>query len=337
MRRVHKLLIPAVSLILSVFAVSSAVAATTAEEPEKQPDTQLEKLLEKAKADPATMKLVRIEAEGRLGAGLYSLTLYGTGVGILNKSKQFEVSPKIMTQAVDVILASGFTSMPARFGIDEEEGEVREGIKEKEKDEDNPRRILRMLTVVVGEHSKTVTQDDLGDISEPLGNAVTALVALCKEPAKSVQTVSDLAEGLKRVAAGTLAPETLFVAANAPQIRSMAKAKGQGWALAVEHGEIMTHTQTLQHGIGQPVRRRLTAKEASSLARMLLEHGVPKLPRNISSPGYCQLTVSVLGHQRSILVRPFAGARPASEPANAAKFSALRKELHALFEKDNAK
>jgi len=191
-----------------------------------------------------------------------------------------------------------------------------------------------MLTVTVGEHSKTVIQDDLGDISEPLGKAVTGLVTLCQKPTKSAQTVAALGDGLKRVAAGTLAPETLFVAVNAPQIRSMAEQKGQGWALAVEHGQITVHKQSLKHGIGGPVRRILTANEAKSLARMLLKHDAAKLPRNISAPGYCQLTVSVLGHQRTILVRPFAGTRPASEAASAAKFTALRGELHALFEKE---
>ncbi|MCG6963656.1 MAG: hypothetical protein LJE95_10355 [Acidobacteria bacterium] len=335
MRRVRSLTIFAITLILPWAALAATGSAKPAEEHEKKTDIKLEQLLEKAKTDPATMKIVRIEAEGRLGNDLFSLVLYGAGVGIANNSRQFAVSPKTLTGAVELVLDSGFTSMPDRFGMDEEEGEVREGVKEKEKkDHDNPRRILRMLTVAVGDQSKTVIQDDLGDISKPLSKAVTGLVALCQEPIKSAVTVPDLAEGLKRVAAGTLAPETLFVAVNAPQIRSMAEAKDQGWAMAVEHGGIMAHTQTLQHGIGRPSRRRLTADEARSLARMLLKYDVPKLPRNISSPGYCQLTVSVLGHQRTVLVRPFAGARPAGEPANAAKFAALRKELYALFKKE---
>ena len=337
MRRARSLTIFAITLTLPWAALAATGSAKPAEEHEKKTDTKLEQLLEKAKTDPATMKMARIEAEGRLGNDLFSLVLYGAGIGIVNNSRQFTVSAKTLTQAVELVLDSGFASMPDRFGMDEEEGEVREGVNEtekEEKDRDNPRRILRMLTVAVGDQSKTVIQDDLGDISEPLSKAVTGLVALCQEPIKSAVTVPDLAEGLKRVAAGTLAPETLFVAVNAPQIRSMAQAKDQGWAMAVEHGGIMAHTQTLQHGIGQPARRSLTADEARSLARMLLKYDAPKLPRNISSPGYCQLTVSVLGHQRTILVRPFAGVRPAEEPANAAKFAALRQELYALFKKE---
>lgn len=334
MTRAHSLPVLALTLILPLLAAANATAADADKKPEQRPDTRLEQLLQKAKTDPATMAMVRIEAEGRLGTDLFSLTLYGDGVGIANNSRQFTVPAKLLTQAIDLILDSGFATMPDRFGIDEEEGEKREG---EEKDSDNPRRILRMLTVTVGSQTKTVIQDDLGDISEPLSKAVTGLVALCQKPAQSALTVPDLSEGLKGVAAEKLAPEALFVAVNAPQIRSMANAKDQGWALAVEHGEITAHTQSLKRGIGAPVRRRLSEEEAKALARMLLKHDAPKLPRNISSPGYCQLTVSVLGHQRTILVRPFAGARPASEPANAAKFSALREELYTLFKKEIAK
>ena len=312
-----------VSRVFVITLVAAATvlwsSATAADSPQ---DASMKQLLKSARKDTSLRDTVRIHVESNLDKKMHLLEIYGRGIGILNGEGQFTLEPKDVVAAIDLLLGAKFSDMPERFAYPD-----------KDEDEEMPVKLYRVITVTVGGTSKTVIQDNKGPKSEPFAKLTVDLMSLCRKPAETLVTASNLADGLEKVAQGTLAPETLTVIVNAPELRSLESQEGQGWQLTVQHGQIVLTSVTIAHGINQVSKRTLGKYEAQKLAQEFLKADVADLPSNINTRGYTQLTVAVLNQKARTMARTFAGEPEQDAKEAAASFNRVREMLFAMYEK----
>jgi hypothetical protein len=262
---------------------------------------------------------LRIEIEGQLDDGARRVVLFGRGIGIWDGKRQFGLTNDAVSQAIDLLLESGFSAMPERF------------VPREPDDRQNPVQLIRMITVHVGDYMKMVIQDNKGAKSVEFQRLVDRLVALCKEPASHGITASSLEDGLRKIAEGTLAGETLWINANAPEMRSLDSQRGQGWLVSVRAGLLTVQTHDIENGYQKNVERQLGANEGQLIARSLVAANVHKLPANVSAPGYTQLTVAVLDHNLRTLARANPGSTGEAGEAATKDFKAVRRILQNLY------
>jgi len=296
------------------------VAASGAADP---PAASLEKSLEEMRKDTEARNALRIVVEGRLGHGLTRLTIYGRGIGIWNGEHQFALKSKQVREAIDLLIEAKFTGMPQRFAFKDEKDE-----------RPMPIELVRVVTVTNGRVSKTVLQDDRGPLSKSFESLVENLVALCREPAVEGISASSLEDGLEKIAKGQLAPETLVINLNAPELRYLESQEGQGWMLTLQHATLSLRSQVLDKGVQELGERVLPSREIENLAGALLDAGVSELPPQVNTSGYAQLTIRVLDQQVRTMAREYA-TEPDDQAKNAAKsFAKIRSTLHDLYAGD---
>ena len=322
------------SLFVSVLVLGIA-GTLPAQPPSSKTGGGFGALLERAAAHPEEWSTVRLEADGRLGTEVRSLTVYGRGVGIWNGERQFALDEKDVGRILRLLVERKFADLPELLG-GEEEDEGTPGEHEKPLDRHPPKQgkapryLLRMLTVTVDGVSRTVIQEAEVPEARPFVALLGELVRICRKPAARGITAPDLATGLAMVADGRLAPETLSILVNAPQLRSLPSQEGQGWILTIRHGELEDATQVLGRGVVDRVHRRMKAEEIQELAGKLLEAGTPSLPQRINTSGYTQLTLQVLDKKVSVMARTYAGAVDAEAKRQAKTFAGVRAILAAL-------
>jgi hypothetical protein len=310
-------------IVVSIVVVGCVLPFLAAADGAVDPSAALlEKSLEVMREDSEARGALSIVVEGQLGQGLTRLTIYGRGIGIWNGERQFALKSKQVREAIDLLIDAKFTEMPERFAVEGED----------EKDERQaPIKLLRVVTVSTGDISKTVLQDDRGPLSKTFESLVENLVALCRKPAAEGISASSLEDGLEKVAKGRLAPETLVINANAPQIRSFESQADQGWLLTLEHAILSLRSQVLDEGVRKTGERALPPREVEKLAAELLEAGAPEIPPNVNTTGYTQLTIRVLDQQVRTMARTYATDPDAAAKDAAKSFAGIRDILHDLY------
>jgi len=307
------------TLALTMLAALGGVATTAraAERAFPAPEAQaLEARLEAALEDPATLRLVRIEAECAVSRDSGGLTLYGSGVGIWNRKTQFRVRPATVREAVRILIEARFTHMP-------------EGL---EAGADSPIQIVRSLSVTVGDVTWTVVQRQRARERKELTALLARLAGLCREPARRGITPTDLEDALSRLARGELAPEVLRLDVNAPRVRGSEGPHPQGWRLDARHGTIAAWRQDPERGWIRVATHALGAAEARRLADTLASARFWELPASLHWQGYCHVTLELLGHRHAVLGRTFAGPIVERTREAARRFAPLVKALRERYD-----
>jgi len=251
------------------------------------------------------------------------MIVYGSGVGVWARTRQFPVPEKQMLKALKLLDRAGFASMPDHVR-GPKPAHVEEG------GEPDSTMIVRAVTLTIGPFSKTVIQDNKAWKLESFEKLCHDLVKIFRKAARHGIEASGLDDGLAKVASGELAPEVLQVLVNAPQQRGLRSQAGQGWVLRINHGLIEVEPHDLTSGYGRSVARRVTPEQAREIAAWLREAGFPDMPPNVYDAGYTDLAVTVLGREKDIQAREFAGRDPAAEAAVRARFRALRDHFEDL-------
>ena len=251
------------------------------------------------------------------------MIVYGSGVGVWARTRQFPVTEKQMLKALKLLDRAGFASMPDHVK-GPKPAHVEEG------GEPDSTQIVRAVTLTIGTFSKTVIQDNKAWKLESFEKLRRDLVKIFRKAATQGVEASSLDDGLAKVASGELAPEVLQVLVNAPQQRGLRSQAGQGWVLRIRHGQIEVESHDLETGYGRPVARRVTPEQAREIAAWLREAGLPDMPPNVYDTGYTDLSVSVLAREKDIQAREFAGRDPAAEAALRSRFRVLRDHLQGL-------
>ena len=289
----------------------------------KSTDRELEGRLEAALKNDRVLHSVRLEVVDGERRDPESMVVYGSGVGIWEHVRQFQATEKQVRKALRLLERSDFTSMPDRVKgprpANAEEG-----------GEPDATVLVRFVTLSVGELSKTVVQDNKAYPLESFEELCHDLVKIFRKAARHGVEASSLADGIAKLATGTLAPEVLQVLVSAPEQRALPSQQGQGWLLRIEGGVVEVRSHSVDGGFGPEIRRPLTPELAREIAGWLETAHVSSLPQNLYDAGYTDLTVEVLGREKSLQAREFSGRDPAAEAAARGSFRTLRDHFESL-------
>jgi hypothetical protein len=230
---------------------------------------------------------LRIRVDWNKGEGLTSAEIYGTGVTIWNAREQLPASRERILSAVAALQDARFGTMPAEFG-----------------EENDMLRLAGRIAVVVGPLEKTVVQYGTGPRSETLAAAADRILELAREPGEAGTTAGSLTEGLRRVADGTLAPETFSLSIVQRSETAAAAGRGpDGWLLQLTGREARVQLYDRRAGYAPAHSLLLTPAELRSLAVRLRDAGVENYPGSLRATGYTDLSVRVLDQARSVIAR----------------------------------
>lgn len=291
---------------LVVFGLAAALALadtppqqTPREKPKVDPDR--ESAVETDRIGPelqqriqgqAKLDDVRVEVSWPRDGSVRSARVYGDGVGIWNRRAQFRIPKEQVISLLEALQEARFGSMPDRFG----------GSGEDEKNE-RPR-LKGRIAVRAGWVSKTVIQLIAGEQSQEFEALAEKLLAICEGPAQKGVGAASLTDGVKKLASGDLAPETLQVTVQRRFAKPNAET-GAGWILQLEGRRVLA--QVLPAGKKIDPHKLLILSEADfqSLAKLLADSRAGEIPINVYAPEYTDIHLGVLNWSRAISARRF--------------------------------
>jgi hypothetical protein len=261
---------------------------------------------------------LRLDAECATDAGPNSVTVYGNGVGIWNGQRQFAADREHVSALLRAFLRAGFADLREMYGGKE--------------DPRTPRTVLKVVcsvSLALGGVVKRVTQLEGGTQSPQLAQLAREVLDLCEGPGRTGVTAAGVSDGLRRVAAGELAPETLSVTLH----RKLEGPGGpglEGFLLRVAGRRVETRTHGKAAGYSNPATLELEAEDLAGLARALAEADPDALPVNLYAPHYTDLAIEVLGHEVTVQARRFAGLEPTTHGEKQAAFDRAFERLRQL-------
>ena len=285
----HGVLWLVVLLILGGAAGSAAAGDTTAGEGGSQEDPGLVQALGAARDAPVGPFHLVVDCADE--EGFRSLEVFPSGVAVWRGRSQMELPTAVRVALLDTLIRRGFPSLEASYGGREEPG--------------SPKAALRITCRVVldidGLYKSSVQLAD-GEQSPELGALAGELLDLAAPLAATGIVADNLGDGLAKVAAGTLAPETFglrFVQLPEPG------SDDTGSILRVEDGIISRQPYAPGRSVGEAVTADLEGGEFTALVSAIRKAGPETLPVNLWSEAYIEIEVRVLQHRRSIMARPF--------------------------------
>jgi hypothetical protein len=251
---------------------------------------------------------LRIDTECRTEDGLRSATVFGSGVGVWNRERQITLPREEVLALLQALAASRFARLRETYGEGEEEVQL----------------ICRVRLDLDG-LSKQVLQLATGPASPELRRLAGRILEAAEEAGRDGPGASSLTDGLEKIARGELAPEqlTLYVLR-----QSEAPGSTAGWKLALQGGKAILQRDPAPDG-EEPRTLRLGAAEIAGLAGQLAAARLEELPVNLWAPEYTDLEIRVLGRQRSLQARQFAGMTPTTHGEQQRRFDRLWEALEA--------
>lgn len=285
----------AVAALLALFSLANGAARAD------ELATTLKKKVEEVLAGQRPLSEVRLEVVGGR-PNRRGLVVYGSGVGVWNQEKQFVLAPDEHKELLRRTVAAGLFEMPER-PRPEKSVEPRP----------NAPVIVRAVAVRVGELERIVAQNDRVWTLPALEALVTELFGLCEKKASKGTGASSLTDGLRKIADGKLALETLQLVLNLPPVAAGAAEKAMEGVLVVLDGGVVTWTEQAPGSAGVAVPVPATGERLRSLVTSLAESGLEGFPVNLYRARYVDLNVRVLGRARSVQARAFVGMDPAKD------------------------
>jgi hypothetical protein len=178
---------------------------------------------------------------------------------------------------------------------------------------------------------KISVQQAQGEQSEALLGLAAALLDRVEPLAAERGTgAADLADGLAKLAAGQLAPETFglrFV--RLPE--GTASGAESGTIVLVERGTLTRRPYAPSRALGMRVEEPLDPTLLAELVKHVRRAQLAELPANLWAPDHLELGVRVLDHQETLIARPFRGLTPEEKGEAQKRFDALAAWLRAAL------
>lgn len=257
---------------------------------------------------------LRLESECQDDAGrLRSVTLFGSGVGIWNRARQFPLERERLLGLLEELRRAGFGAMrEAHGGKDDPEpgAPAAWGLE----------MICRVRLALDGVEKQSYQLSE-GRQDAGLKKLAEQILSVGEELGPSGLAASSLEDGLARIARGELAPEALTLQLQR-QPDDPSSREG-GWILRVEHGKAQISFHDLDTGWTDPRQVRLSREETAGLARQLAEVRPEDLPANLYSSWYEDLEIRVLNQKKSLQARRFAHLTPETHGEKQKRFDQL--------------
>lgn len=251
---------------------------------------------------------LRVVAERHFQSGSGTLAVYGDGTGIWNHRVQFRVDSSGLDSLVGALEGARFREMPDTFGV-------------------GKKWLVRRVSVRSGDFAKDVVQIRDGEQSKDLRDLTDRLFEIVSPLARTGTTAADLPDGLRKLASGELAPQTLRLIAH---VKPRADQVAPGFLVKIEDGQ-GTRQEYRGGSYSEPQDLALTAGTIRQLAGILAEGGPDTLPANLHAEVYTELVVQVLDQRQAVLARGFSGPVPAHERESRERFERLVSRLEPLL------
>lgn len=277
---------------IAVVSIALMVAACTAES---------------SRSDASRADL-RISAERYLESqGAESVVVYGNGIAIWDRSRQFRVSDGDLERMLEAFDKAEFEAMPANYG-------------------EGKKWLRRRVSLREGDSTKEVLQTVAGEQSKALQTLVEDILAIAKPKAAQAEGIKTLSEGFTQVAQGRLAPQVLSLTVHRKP------REGKGWLFRVQEG--VGSLQTWNGSAYEaPVYWKLPEERLTKLASILAAAQLEAMPGNLYAQELTELDVRVLDQRKTITARPFQGMQPTTHGERQTRFDQTFGALERL-EKD---
>lgn len=262
---------------------------------------------------------VQIDVSCQSNAGYRSVHVFGRGVGIWNRKRQFNLDSDRIIAMLEIFQKAGFGELLEVYGGGDDPQREPSAVK-----------IICSVGLTVGNLTKYVLQREKGRQSKELKELANGILEICEKLARSGTAVATLGEGLSKIAQRQLAPETLELLVHR-KIQDGTQEYGvDGWLMRIEGRHATTQTLTKGEGYTDPLRLELTQEALSELAQVLLNHDVQDLPVNLYAPHYTDLVVQVLDREKNVQARQFSGMLPTTHGERQTHFENIYQALHDL-------
>lgn len=312
----------ALGLALSLLAGGAALLATVFAEAKAPAEDPIDAALRNRASGKASLDDVEIEASWQLTEANRSVHIWGSGVGIWEKSVQFRLSREQVLEVIRMLL-------DAKVGTIPDPGATKAGTASKA-----PLQLRGELTVVAGDERFQRHQLTRGGQSEALRLLVTRILEFSEKAAAGGIRASSLQDGLAKVGDGTLAPQafTAFVRRQT----TASQPEGDSYLLRMEGRRVSD--RMMPRGEVPPPPRELTIsdEDVKKLALAIRETDPASFARTTYAPTYTDVTITVLDHERNTPARPYLDVTAETHGEKQKAFDrmyALFRELHERVQK----
>lgn len=301
-----------------IWPAELVVLATVAEDSEAEGATAVALAIKDLLAGKRGIEDTRLDVTW---GGRGSATIYGIGVGIWNRERQFKLDNAQLLALLKILNEGGFAKMrPGYGGIARPLRGPAIGA---------PEVLVGSVTLHVGNLTQGSMQRGGGEQSRELAAIANNILDLCEKAAQNGVAADSLADGLKKIAAGKLHPLTMSLLVQ----RIENEGRGpNGWILRIhgQQAEVQLRSRT---GIGSPIRFELTAMQLDGLCKLLIDNDAGSLPVNLYAPDYTDFRVSILRRDKSLQARKFARLTPTTHGEKQKQFDRIFAGLDALHQR----
>lgn len=248
-----------------------------------------------------------VEVEGFYKDGFRAVRLFSSGVGIADNQRQFSVSQETVKNVFKALDRFGFATMPEQFG-----GKPRPT---------NKPELRSAVTVRLGSWEKTVIQMRDGEQSKSFAKLMKRIFSTLEEGSEKGVSVGTFNEGLKGIAEGTLAPETMsltLVWEEQPKVFAVFSVSG-------------LHVRWTPSTGGEIRRFWLQPENLQELAKLLLALEPDQRPARFYWPRHVSLEVSVLNHRWNAEGQAWTGKIGEGERSLAQRWESVEQEVRRVL------
>ena len=310
-------------IALSLLAGGAALYASAAKAPAEDP---LDAALQERAAGKASLDDFEIETSWQLSEANRSVHIWGSGVGIWEKSVQFRLSRDQVVEIIRMLLEAKVGAIP-----DPNAKKPASPVKA-------PLQLRGALTVVAGDERFHRQQLTRGEQSETLRLLATRILEFSEKAAAGGVRASSLQDGLAKVADGTLAPQAF--SAFVRRQTTASQPEGDSYLLRMEGRRVSD--RMMPRGEVPPPPRELTISDADvrKLALAIKETDPASFARTTYAPTYTDVTVAVLNYDRNVPARPYLDVTAETHGDKQKAFDrmyALFRELHERVQKEGTR
>ena len=238
-----------------------------------------------------------------------AVVIYGNGVAVWNNRVQIRLGDQRVTRILAAFDAAHFESMPQ--GKEGERLRRRASIRAGDY-------VREVIETWEGEQEREEKHEKESGLEKLVDTVFTIVTPLAK---KGGQPAASLAEGLKDVASGKLAPEALSVVLLVKPEAGRSE-RHDGYLLRIEDG-FASFSRYADQGFSSPTRIKLSESQAREIASRLLSFDPETFPINLYAADYTDLTVTVLNRRKNVLARQFTGMTPTKFGERQTRFASL--------------
>jgi len=252
----------------------------------------MEKALERAvEGRGAAWDDLHLLAECTTDGGFRQVEVFGDGVTIWNRGRQYTLDEKRVAGLLETIDRADFAEMDELYGQEELDAVMR---------------IICRVVLTVDGVTKQVGQLAEGPQNEKLKGLSRTILHDAFEPPEVGVTADDLDDGLAKIADGRLAPQALHVILNRKP-DDFALSRGEpGYILRIDGRKASVQRLSAKGGYAASTERTLSDEEMAKLTSLLAEQQVGTLPANLYAVHYTDLVIEVLDRSQRIQARQFA-------------------------------